>query len=129
MSQLIKVLHKLCNSDSLFLNFSSYSSQKILKILRHLTSNRSIIWSWLMLIVCKAIGISLRDQFSIFVISVYILNKLIVVDLVEISSVHILFKKQIKLFIVFWYKLKLFQNSCKLIFCHITDFCDIKILK
>lgn len=60
-----------------------------------------------MLEIYETICVSLRDKFSIFVVTINISYELVIVNFIEISSIHILFEKQIELFVIFWHKLKL----------------------
>lgn len=61
-----------------------------------------------MLKIHKAICVGLGNQFSILIVKINIPYKLVIVYVIEISSIQILFKKQIKLLVIFRHKLKLF---------------------
>jgi hypothetical protein len=129
MSQLIEILHELSNSDSFFLNFSSDPSQQIFQVLRNVISDVGFVGSWLLLKVNEALSIRFRNELSIFVVFINILNELVVIDFAEVTSVHVLFKQKIELQVILWNKIKLFQDSGKLVFRHVTDFRYVKIFE
>ena len=129
MSQLIEVLHELGHSNSLVFDDLSNSSEQIKQVFGHLISDEGLIISWFFLKVIERVGMGLRDYFSVFVVFIHIPNKLVIINFIEVPFIHIFLEEQIESVLIFWNEVELLQNSCKLVFCYVADFSNVKILK
>ena len=92
-------------------------------------TDRCIIRTRAIGIIFESVGMTLRQLLADFIIFIDISNKLIIVNIVQVASIHIFFQEKIEEIFIRREELELFQNAYKLIFCDISNLCDIKILE
>lgn len=92
-------------------------------------TDRCIIRTRAIGIIFKSVSMTLRQLLADFIIFIDISNKLIIVNIVQVASIHIFFQEKIEEIFIRREELELFQDAYKLIFCDISNLRDIKILE
>lgn len=129
VAKFIEILHKLGDAYSLLFDFPSQTIQEILQIVGHVAFNGCPGYSLLILESLKLTGVGLGLVVRVFKIFVNVSDELVIINLTEVASVHVLLQKQIEIRLILRNVVKLLKNPYKLVFRHVSNLCDVEIFE
>lgn len=88
-----------------------------------------LAFSWLVRIILEGVSVGLRQCLSDFVVFVDVSNELIVIDVGQVSSVHVLLQEQVEMSLTWWEYIELLQDSDKLVLGDVANLGDIEVFE
>ena len=129
MPQLVEILHELCHSNAFFLDNPSQPGKQVVEVIRGVAPNSGISLSRLVGIVLEVVSVRPRQLLPDFVVQVNIANELIVIDVCQVTPVHVFFQQQVQQFFIRREELELFENANELILRDVANLSDIEVLE
>lgn len=129
VAELVEVLHEFGYSNSPFLDNPPDPSEEVVQVLRNLASDDSLVGPRLLLEVLEGVGVSEREDFPVLVVLVDVVDELVVVDFVEVASVHVLFEEEVGGSFALGDEVELLQDPGELVLGDVADLGDVEVLK